>query len=116
MNYQELNKKTIREGFGEFHKANPHVFSEFEKQALIAIGKGRTKLSAKLILNWIRWNEVLRTSDLNFKINDAFQAYYSRLFIEKHPEHEGIFEMRKLRNEQGGQYMKVGENGQLEFI
>lgn len=115
MNYAELNGKSIRQGFLEFHTANPHVFVEFEKQAMLAISKGRTKLSAKLIINWIRWNEFLRTSDLNFSINDAFQSYYGRLFVEKYPEHKDKFEMRKLRNEEAGPYM-VEENGQLAFL
>lgn len=116
MNYAQLNGRSIREGFNAFHAENPHVYQAFEKQALDAIARGRKKLSAKLIINWIRWNEFLRTSDLNFKINDAYQALYARLFEEKHPEHEGIFEKRRLRNEQPGQYMKVGANGQLEFL
>lgn len=116
MNYRTLTGKSIREGFLEFHNSNPHVFEAFEKQALDAIARGRKKLSAKLIINWIRWNEFLRTSDKNFKINDAFQSYYGRLFESKHPEHEGIFEKRRLRNEEKGQYMKVDEHGQYSFL
>jgi len=116
MTYAELNGKTIREGFKEFDKANPHVYREFEKQAIIAIQKGRKKISAKMLVNWIRWNEFLRTSDENFKINDAYHSYYSRLFIEKHPEYDGVFELRKLRNEVPGAYMEVDENGQISFL
>ena len=116
MNYKELNGRSIREGFAQFHKENPHVFEQFEKQALRAIEKGRKKLSAKLIINWIRWNEFLKTSDLNFKINDAYQSYYARYFTKVHPEHEDVFEFRKLRNEEGGKYMDVDENGQLSFL
>lgn len=116
MNYRTLNGISIREGFEAFHRENPHVYQAFEKQALEAIGRGRKKLSAKLIINWIRWNEYLRTSDKNFKINDICQAYYARLFVEKHPEHKGVFEMRKLRNEQPGQYLKVQPNGQYTFL
>jgi len=113
--YCELNGHTIREGFNRFNEDNPHVFESFQEEALKAIERGRKKLSAKLIINWIRWNELLRTSDKNFKINDAFQSYYARHFIELHPEHAGIFEMRKLRNEVSGPYMTV-EDGMLDFI
>ena len=116
MNYAELNGKTIREGFREFHNENPHIYREFEKQAIRAIRKGRTKLSAKLIINWIRWNEYLRSSDQNFRINDAYQSYYARLFLQRNPKHEGIFELRKLRNEQDGPFMNVEENGQITFL
>lgn len=116
MNYRELNGISIREGFRDFHNRNPHIYAEFEAQALRAIGKGRKKISAKLIINWIRWNEFLRSSDMNFRINDAYQSYYSRLFVEKHPEHKDVFEFRKLRNEEGGPYMKVEQDGQISFL
>jgi hypothetical protein len=115
MNYRQLNGKTIRQGFNEFHEENPQVYKSFEEQALKAIEKGRKKLSAKLIINWIRWNEVLRTSDENFKINDAYQAYYARHFIKLHPEHSEIFNLRKLRNEEEGAYMTRNEDGTVSF-
>ena len=116
MNYKQLNGISIREGFEKFNKENPHVFEAFEKQALWAIDVGRSKISSKLIINWIRWNEFLRTGDKNFKINDAYQSYYSRHFIEKYPQHSDRFDFRKLRNEEKGQYMKVSEEGNLSFL
>ena len=116
MNYKELTGYTIREGFNTFNSENPHIYKEFERQALKAIEKGRTKLSAKLIINWIRWNEVLRSSDINFKINDAFQSYYARHFVELNPQHKDSFNFRKLRNEETGPFMEVSENGQMKFL
>ncbi len=116
MNYKELNGHSIREGFNTFNKENPHVFDAFEEQAIKAIEKGRDKISAKLIINWIRWNEFLKTSDQNFKINDAFQSYYARYFVEKHPEHIKVFEFRKLRNEEGGVCINVDAVGQISFV
>lgn len=115
MNYKELNGESIRDGFNRFHKDNPHIFTAFEEQALRAINKGRTKISAKLIINWIRWHEFLESTDVNFRVNDAYQSYYARLFVEKHPEHKDIFGFRKLRNEGAAPYMKE-ENGQLIFL
>ena len=116
MNYQQLHGRSIRQGFCEFHIDNPHIYKAFERQALLAIAKGRTKISAKLIINWIRWHEFLESNDLSFKINDAYQAYYARLFVEIHPEHSGVFEFRKLRNEEPSPYMAVDENGQISFL
>tara|TARA_R100000655_G_scaffold55221_2_gene93274 strand:- start:1234 stop:1584 length:351 start_codon:yes stop_codon:yes gene_type:complete len=116
MNYKDLNGLTIREGFDKFNKENPHVYREFEKQALMAINKGRTKISAKLIINWIRWNEFLKTSDKNFRINDAYQSYYARYFVDQYPEYRECFEFRKLRNEEEGQYLEVDKNGQISFL
>lgn len=116
MNYKELNGVSIREGFEKFNAENPHIFSAFEQQALRAIGKGRNKISAKLIINWIRWHEFLNSNDISFRINDAYQSYYAREFVKKYPQHENIFEFRKLRNEESGPYLNVDENGQLSFL
>lgn len=116
MNYKELNGCSIRDGFNKFNELNPHIFEAFEQQALKAINKGRTKISSKLIINWIRWNEFLQSTDLNFKINDAYQSYYARHFIQKYPQYKDVFELRKLRNEEEGQYMSVDENGQISFL
>lgn len=116
MNYQELNGHTIREGFNKFNMENPHIFQAFEKQVLKAIHNGKKKISAKMIINWIRWHEFLDSTDENFKINDAYQAYYARHFIEKYPEYNGIFELRKLRNEENSPYLKLDDNGQFIFL
>ena len=116
MTYEELNGHSIREGFNKFHQENLHIYKAFEEQSLAALKRGRKKLSSKLIINWIRWNEFLRNSDQNFKINDAYQSYYARLFVEKNPEHQNVFEFRKLRNEEPGPYVIVDSNGQLSFI
>ena len=116
MNYKELNGHSIREGFNKFNKDNPHIFKAFEEQALIAINAGKNKISAKLIINWIRWHEFLESSDENFKINDAYQSYYARYFIEKYPQYHDVFELRRLRNEVYGQYMNIDKNGQISFI
>lgn len=116
MTYEELNGRSIRDGFLEFNSDNPHVFEAFERQALRAIEKGRTKISSKLIINWIRWHEFLESSDLNFKINDAYQSYYARYFIEKYPQHASVFEFRRLRNEDGEICMIVALDGKLSFI
>jgi hypothetical protein len=115
MNYKELNGYSIRDGFNKFNEENPHIFIAFEEQALRAINKGRNKISSKLIINWIRWHEFLQSSDQNFKINDAYQSYYARFFIEKYPQYNKVFELRKLRNEEDGKYMNVNIDGQISF-
>lgn len=116
MNYQTLHNKSISEGFKEFHMANPEIYKMFESECYKAIEKGVTKISAKLILNVIRWNRIVSTTDENFKINDAFQRSYAVLFCELNPMHKHIFNFRKARNLDLPPYMKVGENGQLTFM
>lgn len=116
MNYKELNGHSIREGFNQFNEDNPQIYNAFEEQVLNAIKRGRTKVSSKLIINWIRWNEFLKSSDQNFKINDAYQSYYARHFVENNPEHYEVFNFRKLRNEEAGIFMEIDDNGQISFL
>lgn len=107
MNFQKNTGKTIQEAFETYHKLNPNVFSYFEKYAFEAISTGKKKVSFKMILNAVRWQEYIRTSDpiivtLNnkhhqFKINDAFSSRYSRLFIDKYPQYADKIELRGLR-------------------
>lgn len=116
MNYEELNGRSIREGFNIFDKENPEIYQTFEREALHALHKGRKKLSAKLLINWIRWNYFISGSKKNFKINDAYQAYFARKFVNKYPQYRDAFEFRKLRNEQQGPYITVDGSGQLSFL
>ena len=116
MTHKEIFGETIRESFNKFHKNNPGVYEKFENMALEAIRKGRKRLSAKLIVNVLRWEYYIRTDDENFKINDSFHSYYARLFAEMHPEYKDRFEFRKLRNEEPAPYMEIDENGQISFL
>ena len=116
MNFKELNGVSIRDAFDKFHKDNPHIYLAFENQVMKAIERGREKISAKLIINWIRWNMFIESNDISFRINDAYQAYYAREFVKHHPEHANIFEFRKLRNEETGPYIIIEDNGQLSFL
>jgi hypothetical protein len=114
MNYEELNGRTIRQRFKDFHQNNPHIFEEFEKLALKAIRKGRRTLSAWMIINAIRWNGDVVINDESFRINYFYKAYY-RLFVEKYPEHRDKFNFRNLRNEQSGPYIEVDDNLKISF-
>lgn len=116
MTYEEMTGRTIESDFNDFHRENPQVFEAFKSQALRAIEKGRKKISAKLIINWIRWNKYLEKGEGNFKINDAFQSYYARLFIKHYPEHADKFELRKQRSKEQGPYAKVDKNGQFVIL
>lgn len=110
MNYKQYTGRSIRQDFEEFHKKQPRVYEEFIKLALQAIRKeGKQKISAKLILNVIRWNVIIEATpqtlfdsageEIRFTLNDAFSAYYARLFAQDYPQHASKLEFRRLRNE-----------------
>ena len=115
MNHRQLIGETIRESFIKYHRKHPEVYRKFENMALGAIRKGRKKLSAKLIINVIRW-EYYFNSEEDFKINDAYHSYYARLFVAIHPKYSNYFAFRKLRNEEAAPYMEIGVNGQIKFL
>lgn len=82
-----------------YHHNNPHVFDAFERFAFEAIRAGRKRLSAWLIVNRIRWETNVETTGEDFKISNDYIAYYARLFMKIHPEHEGFFVTKKLKGE-----------------
>jgi hypothetical protein len=116
MNHRELYGHSIRDGFNKFISKNPHIYKSFEEQAFRAIKKGRTKISSDLIINYIRWEQFIESSDEHFKINNSYSAYIARFFIQQNPEYKDLFNFRKLRNEEDGQYMSIDENGQISFL
>lgn len=87
---------TLNERFKIWHNKNPIVFQLFEKFTLQAIGYGKTKSSAWLIVNRIRWETSIVTRGDDFKISNDFIAMYSRMFMEKHPEHAGFFTTKRM--------------------
>ena len=97
--FSRTNGVTITEAFNNFHTANPQVYSIFEAKAFAAIKMGKTKMSSKLILNVIRWEAFIQTTDSisTYKINDAYTAHYARMFALNNPAHKDVFNYRTLR-------------------
>lgn len=89
--------KTDKETWWEWHKENPHVYELFERFSLQAINSGRKNFSHWLIMNRIRWETAITTTGDDFKIRNDFIAYYARLFMALHPEHDGFFRIREMK-------------------
>lgn len=90
--------------FREFHAKNPHVYEMFERFALEAVETGRARIGARMIWNRMRWYCRFETTDKRagrFKLNDHHSPYYARLFLERHPQHAGLFETRRVQGEVG---------------
>lgn len=76
---------------------NWEIYVEFERLALAAIARGRTRLSAKFLFELIRWNTAIREEGEPYKLNNVFSADCARLFDRMHPEKAGFFEFRQRR-------------------
>ena len=98
MNFKQSTGKTIQEKFEEFDKENPIVYSLFKQQVLKAISKRKTKISAKTVLGFIRWEIQFQTTGDVYKINDSFTSRYARKFTEEFDKYKDIFYFRKLRS------------------
>ena len=91
---------TIKElSFWDFHEENPQVYKYFRKFAFQMIGLGHERLSSELLLNRVRWETMIQTTDEEFKINNNWRPYYSRLFMKEY-NRLGFFETRTLVGEE----------------
>jgi hypothetical protein len=88
------------EKFEEFHRLNPQVALALENMAADLILRGRKRVGIKMLMEVLRWNYQMKTEDPNsdFKINNNYAPYYSRLLIERHPDWVDVFELRQLRS------------------
>jgi len=71
----------------------------FERFTFQVINTGRSHYSSDAILHRIRWHAHIEQHDDDFKCNDHWTSALSRWFMERHPQHTGFFETRRLRKD-----------------
>lgn len=89
--------KTNGELFNEFHRDNKHVYFLYRKFAFQLIESGHKRLGSKMIVERIRYETAIKTTDQDYKINNDFTAHLARLFVRQHPEHSDKFVFKKLK-------------------
>jgi len=99
MDFQNQTGRTIKDAFIKFHLDNPTVYELYKAQVFRAIRLKKKKISSKQILGYLRWETFLYSrDDMGFRINDAFTAWYARLFRKHYPQYREIFEFRRIRS------------------
>lgn len=93
--FDDFDDQEAVERFMAFHHENLKVYDLFERFALEAIRRGRSRFSARTIIHRIRWYTEIETRGDAYKINDHWSPFYARMFLKKHPGHDGFFEFRK---------------------
>ena len=88
---------TWREKFEQFHEDHPEVYEEFKKFADMAYDSGRPRFSSVAVVERVRWETFFEYSDREFKINNNYRAYYSRMYMEETGRH-GFFETRIMKH------------------
>jgi hypothetical protein len=86
---------TLDQQFEQFHAANPHVYDALRRLALDAARRGR-RFGIGMLFEVLRYEYGIRTSDQSseFKLNNNYRSFYSRLLMEREPELDGYFETR----------------------
>ncbi|RZD49903.1 MAG: hypothetical protein CXT67_09710 [Methanobacteriota archaeon] len=86
----------LNERFEEFHSQNPRFYNLFNSFTYHLIGKGFRNYSAKCIFERIRWETDQANSEgqSDFKVNNNFASFYSRLWMEKNQKYSGFFRIR----------------------
>lgn len=83
------------EGFQQFHRDNPHVYTNLVNLTREGIAQGRERIGMKMLFEVLRWNTPLNTSGEDFKLNNNYTAFYARMIEARNPDCRGIFGMRR---------------------
>lgn len=78
----------------QYHYENPHLYQAFKKYTFEVIRKGYKYFGAQMIIEKIRWEEVITANNSEFKISNDIAALYSRLFMKEYPTYAGYFRIR----------------------
>lgn len=97
----DFTKPTTRaEKFEEFHRANPHVFTNLEELAKKLIWRGQKQIGIGYLFEVLRYETFMVTvdADSDLKLNNNYRSRYARLLLEHHPEWSEIISVRNLRS------------------
>jgi hypothetical protein len=85
--------------FNNFHAKNPAVYENMVKMARDLRATGHKRIGMQMLIEVIRWQSMIQTTDADFKLNNDYGAYYARRIMAENPALDGIFETRKIRSE-----------------
>lgn len=86
----------ISEDFEKFHAANPHVYRILVREARTWMTEtGRGTVGIELLYSRARWILAFETMGDDYKLNDHFTSYYSRLIMFEEGDLNGLFNTRR---------------------
>lgn len=90
----------IEDRFERFHQANPHVFREIVRLAREAKERGMRHWSINGVFEVLRWVRQVETMGDAWKLNNSFRALYARKVMDRCPDLDGFFELRRRPSEE----------------
>jgi len=91
--------ESIEQRFERFHRANPHVFRAIVQVARGARSRGLRRWSMNGVFEVLRWVRPVETSGDEWRLNNSYRALYARLVMDRCPDLDGFFEVRRRRAE-----------------
>lgn len=89
--------QSLEQQFQAFHADNPHVYRSLRRLALDLRARGVRKYGIAGLFEVLRWQHAMTTTDpsSDFKLNNNFRSFYSRILMDNEPSLAGFFETRE---------------------
>ncbi len=97
-----FREPTIEDRFLMFHRANPDVYRRLRDMARQLKAKNRKHYGIKSLVEVLRWEHDISTTDVDFKINNNHAPYYARMIMDRCDDLKGFFSVRELTSERNG--------------
>lgn len=92
--------ESIDTRFQRFHERHPEVYDGIVKLCRQWLVRGRDRWAVEAafaVLRWQRRIAGLPDDAATYKLNDHYTSRYARLIMDREPDLDGIFELRRLR-------------------
>ena len=94
----EPGEHHLEDNFKRFHADNPHVYDELIKLARRwRRNRPGDECGIGMLFEVARWNLLLSTVGEPVKLNNNYRAFYARMIMEREPELDGLFRLRRQR-------------------
>lgn len=96
LDFDDQAELTTAQKFEQFHAENGHVYT-----LLVQLARqwksttGREKLGVAALYERARWEIAVRTNDPDFRLNNDYRSYYSRMIMIREPDLADLFELRR---------------------
>jgi len=92
-----LLEDSNRERFEIFHNGNPDIYKALIRRARQLKARGYKGVSIRLVLEVVRFDFMVFSTDQEYKINNNHAPFYARLIMQQEKDLKGFFTLRKQR-------------------
>lgn len=84
------------DSFLQHHIDNPKIYIAFRNYAKMAQQAGRKKIGLNSLVERVRWDTMLSDASQQYKISDAYTAYYARMLMWLNPGMRQLFRLKRI--------------------